>query len=171
MVCCNQVLISKEKLKYIEEEPGDAISSEWKEDAHFRSWLWNSMESHISCTVMFWTLHMLFGNQIYETFASDTNVQRIYDVCEEAFLSKQGTKSHAEYYSFVRPRWEELNIYHPYPTDIVIWNEQRELKVVSFLSGLTSHHASAQVQILNGNELPSLNAVFSRSSRVRGRIC
>lgn len=50
MVCCCQDLPNvQEKLKYIGEVPGDATNSEWKEDAQVGSWLWNSMELHISC--------------------------------------------------------------------------------------------------------------------------
>lgn len=46
-------LISKEKLRYIEEgKPSIAIPTWEKEDAQVRSWLWNSMEPRVSCNVM-----------------------------------------------------------------------------------------------------------------------
>lgn len=46
-------LTSKEKLRYIEEDKPETESSTWaKEDAQVRSWLWNSMEPHVSCDVI-----------------------------------------------------------------------------------------------------------------------
>lgn len=101
------------------------------------------MEPHINCDVMLLDSAYAVWKSTYETFTSETNVQRIYVVCEEVLLSKQGTRCLAEYYSFVKARWEELNVHHPYPTDIEVWKKRREeLKVVSFFSGLTSHYAS-----------------------------
>lgn len=54
-----------------------------------------------------------------ESFASETNIQRVYGFCE-VFLKKQGTKTLGEFSSFVKAKWEELTIYHPYPTSIEI---------------------------------------------------
>lgn len=72
------------------------------------------------------------------------------------FISKLSIKYLSEYYSFVKAKWEELNLYHPYPTDVETWKKQREeLKVVSFLSGLNSHYASLKDHSLAGNDLPS----------------
>lgn len=72
----------------------------------------------------------------------------------EVFLSKQGTKSLNEYYQ-------------PYPTEIDIRKNQREdLKVVTFLVGLSSTYASTKEQLLTGTELPSLNVAFSSLSRI-----
>lgn len=53
-------LVSKEKLKDIEKDKSEISSSIWaEEDAMERSWLWNSMEPHVSCDVML----LLFGIQ------------------------------------------------------------------------------------------------------------
>lgn len=100
---------------------------------------------------------------VYESYATEKNIQRIYGLFEEVFLTKQGTKPLNKYYSFIKARWEELNIYQPYPTDIDIWKKQRDdLKVVAFLAGLSSTYASAKEQLLIGTELLNLNVAFSR---------
>lgn len=68
-------------MKYIEDEPGDSTSSEWKEDAQVRSWLWNLIEPQISCDVMLLDTAYAVWKSIYETFASENNIQSLYDVC------------------------------------------------------------------------------------------
>lgn len=40
------------------------------------------------------------------------------------------------------------------------------MKVISFLSALNSQYESAKNQIITGADLPSLNAAFSRLSRI-----
>lgn len=63
--------------------------------------------------------------------------------------------------------WKNSKYISPYPTDIDIWKKQREdLKVVTFLAGLSSTYASAKEQYLTGSKLPSQNTAFSRLSRI-----
>lgn len=72
-------LSSNEKLKYIEEEPADAISSKWiKEDAEVRLWPWNFVEPHINSNVML----LMFDNQ-FESYATEKNIQRIYGLRDD----------------------------------------------------------------------------------------
>lgn len=64
-------------------------------------------------------------------------------------------------------KWEELNLYQPYPGDLSTWKRQREeLKVISFLAAQGPQYESAKNQLLRGVELPTLNATFSRLSRI-----
>lgn len=86
-------LISKEKLKYIQEDAPAATSSECvKEDDQVRLWLWNLMEPHISCNAMLLPIAYAVWTSISESWASTTNIQRIYGLYE-VFLTKQGTKN------------------------------------------------------------------------------
>lgn len=75
------------------------------------------------------------------------------------FLPKQGEKSLNQHYSFIKAKWEKLNQYRPYLTDIETLKRQKEelkvdieslkqrkeLKVVFFLSALGPQYASAQI--------------------------
>lgn len=165
-VAIKTFLISKEKLKYIEEETPEGSTSNWaKEDVQVRSWLWNSMEAHVSCDVMLIATAYAVWTSVKETYGSEGNIQHIYEVCEDIFLTKQGSRPLHEHYSFVKAKWEELNLRQPYPGDLSTWKRQREeLKVISFLAALGPHYASAKNQLLTDDEVPTLNATFSRLS-------
>lgn len=55
----------------------------------------------------------------------------------------------------------------PFPKDVETLKKHREdLKLVSFLTGLISHHASIEDQFLTDTELPSFSATFSQLSRI-----
>lgn len=106
-------------------------------------------------------------DSLSDTYAADQNVNRIYQLCEELFVAKQHDKSLPFFYSYIKGRWEEPNLYPPYPTSVDEWKKQREKwKVLTFLSGLNSEYASARSQMLTGSALPSLNVAFSRLSRL-----
>lgn len=82
---------------YIEEEPVDVASFGWiKEDAQVRSWLWNSIEPQISCDVMLLPTDYAAWKSVYENLGTDKSIQRVHDVCEEVFFSKQGNKTFSE---------------------------------------------------------------------------
>lgn len=105
-------LTSKEKLRYIGEDKPEAAGSTWtKEEAQVRSRLWNSMEPHSSCDVMLLPTSYAVRNFVKETYGLEGNVQRIYELCEDIYLTKQGTRSLHKHYSFVKAKWEELNLY------------------------------------------------------------
>lgn len=111
-------LTSKEKLKFIEEPQGDTSSSDWvKDDVTVCSWLWNTMEPHISCDYMPLDSAYAVWSYVRETFTTHKNTQRMYELCEEVFHTKQGSKSFNEYYSFVKARWKEFNLHQPNPPD------------------------------------------------------
>lgn len=83
-------LISKEKLRYIEEgKPSIAIPTWEKEDAQVRSWLWNSMEPRVSCNVMLLPTAYAVWTFIKRDLWQCGNIQRIYKLCEDIFLTKQ----------------------------------------------------------------------------------
>lgn len=70
------------------------------------------MGPHISSDVMLLDSTYALWQSVSQTWADDTNVQRIHQICEKVFLSKQGTKSFTEYYSFVKARWNSTSINH-----------------------------------------------------------
>lgn len=88
--CIRTFLTSKEKLRYIEEEKPEVASPKWvKEDAQVRSWLRNSVESHVSSDVMLLPTAYAVWESIKETYGLEGNIQRVYELCEDNFLTKQ----------------------------------------------------------------------------------
>lgn len=83
-------LISKEKLRYIEEgKPSIAIPTWEKEDArwgHGCGTVWSLMLVAMLCCYL---LPMQYGLLSKETYGNDGNIQRIYKLCEDIFLTKQ----------------------------------------------------------------------------------
>lgn len=103
------------------------------------------MKRHVVCDVMLLPTAYAEWTSIRETYVHEGNIQRIYELCEDIFLPKQGTKPLQEHYSSVKGKWEELNLYQPFPTDIVTWKKQnKELKVVSFLASFGPHYGSGK---------------------------
>lgn len=50
------------------------------------------MEPHISFGVVLLTTAYAVWTSVSESFASETNIQRIYGLCEEIFLTKLGPR-------------------------------------------------------------------------------
>lgn len=130
-----------------------------KENAWVWSWLRNIVEPHVSYEVMLPASDYAVWTSLKETYGQEGNIQRIYELREGIFLTKQGSRPLHKLYSSVKSKWEELNLYQPYPGDLDTWKKQREeLKVISFLVALGPHYESSKDQFLTGIDLPSLNA-------------
>lgn len=84
------------------------------------------MEPHISSDVMLLPTAFAVWNSIKETYGLEGNIQRVYELCADIFLIKQGSLPLHERYSFIKSKWEELNLYQPYPKDLAMWKKQRE---------------------------------------------
>lgn len=79
-------LISKDKLHYIEEEFVGELDAKWiKVDVQVCSWLWNSMEPYVSADVILLNTAYLVLSSVSDSFASNNNVNRIFELCEEIF--------------------------------------------------------------------------------------
>lgn len=100
----------------------------------------DSMEPHVSCDVMLSPTAYAVWISVKETYGlGGGNIQRMYELCEDIFLTKQGPRPLHGHYSFVKSIWEELNLYQPYPGDLTTRKRQREeMKVISFLAALAN---------------------------------
>lgn len=100
------------------------MQSGFKEDAQVRGWLrtvWSPM-----FVLLLKSAYVIYTS-VCDSFASDKNVNGIYELCEGV---KQQGGSLEEYYSYVKRRWEELGLYQPYPEDIDTWQRLREQGVI-----------------------------------------
>lgn len=64
----------------------------FKEDVQVRSWLWNSMEPDISADVVLLDTAYLVFSSVSDSYASHNKINRIYELSEEIFCMKQGSK-------------------------------------------------------------------------------
>ena len=66
--------------------PTDPKFADWKAtDAQIRSCLWNSMESKISCSLVFLPTTKLVWKQVKELYSGVNNLKRIYDLHQNYF--------------------------------------------------------------------------------------
>ena len=66
--------------------PTDSKFADWRaEDAQIRSCLWHSMESKISCSLVFLPIAKLVWEQARELYSSVNNLKRIYDLHQNYF--------------------------------------------------------------------------------------
>lgn len=107
------------------------------------------MESHLARDVMLLPTAYAACSSVRETYALEGNIQHIYDLCGEIFFTKQGSKLLHELSSSITARWEELNPYQPFPTNLATWKKQCEDPIMmSFHAALGPSYDSAKNQIL-----------------------
>ncbi|XP_058193764.1 uncharacterized protein LOC131310639 isoform X2 [Rhododendron vialii] len=153
---------------FLTDEPPAATAATYgawvSEDARIRSELWNSMEDHISSTLVFLPTAKQVWTQAQEMYSGVNNLRRTYDLHRSFFSISQGDLSLESYYAKFRGICEELNICEPISTDVQLMRRQRKrMQVTRFISGVSSTtYGPVSNQLLGSQDLPSLSEVFSR---------
>ena len=134
-------LFGRKKFDYVISEPPIPTNPkfvDWKaEDAQIRSCFWNSMESKISCSLVFLPTTKLIWEQAKELYSSVNNLKRIYDLHQNYFSLSLSDLSLKDYYNKFKGVCEELNIYQPISSDVKTMKKQRDsMHLAHFLSGL-----------------------------------
>nr|KYP63417.1 hypothetical protein KK1_017986 [Cajanus cajan] len=146
---------------------GDPIFKAWdEEDALIITWLWNSMNTEISDTIMFLSTTKEIWDAIEQTYSKDKDVAQVYDVKVKTLATKQGNKSVTEYANQLKSLWMELDHYRAIKTkcadDVAVLKEFIEQdRVYDFLVGLNPEFDQVRIQILGKSELPSFNEVVA----------
>ena len=121
-------LLGRKKFDYVIKEPPvptDPKFADWRaEDAQIRSCLWNSMESKISCSLVFLPTAKLVWEQAKELYSGVNNLKRIYDLHQNYFSLSLSDMSLEDYYNKFKGVCEELNIYQPISSDVKIMKKQ-----------------------------------------------
>ena len=82
-------LLGRKKFDYMIKEPPVPIDpkfADWRaEDAQIRSCLWNSIESKISCSLVFLPTIKLVWEQAKELYSGVNNLKQIYDLHQNDF--------------------------------------------------------------------------------------
>ncbi|MFA1236667.1 hypothetical protein, partial [Klebsiella pneumoniae] len=92
-------------------------------------------------------------------------MSKIYRAEQALFRLQQGEQSLAQYFTAVKAAYEKLNAIRP-PCSACRESHFEKSIVTIFLSGLSSEYESSIGQILSSPELPSLEEVYSRLSRL-----
>ena len=96
--------------------PTDPKFADWKAtDAQIRSCLWNSMESKISCSLVFLPTTKLVWKQVKELYSGVNNLKRIYDLHQNYFSLSLSDFSLEDYYNKFKGVCEELKFIGPSP--------------------------------------------------------
>ena len=108
-------LLGRTKFDYMIKEPlvpTDPKFANWRaEDAQIRRSLWNSMESKISCSLVFLPTAKLVSEQAKELYSGVNNLKWIYDFHQNYFSLSLSDMSLEDYYNKFKGVCEELNIY------------------------------------------------------------
>ena len=142
----------------------DSNYADWRaKDAQIRSCLWNSMESKISCSLVFLPTAKLVWEQAKELSSGVNNLKRIYDLHQNYFSLSLSDFSLEDYYNKFKSVCEELNIYQLISLDVKTLKKQRDsMHVAHFLFGLPKSLNLVKSQILASPDLPSLSEISSR---------
>lgn len=66
------------------------------------------MEANINADVLFLDTAFDLYSSVNDTWTTNNNASRIYELGDEIFKMKQGGRSLEDYYSCVKAKWEEL---------------------------------------------------------------
>ena len=160
-------LLGRTKFDYMIKEPlvpTDPKFANWRaEDAQIRRSLWNSMESKISCSLVFLPTAKLVSEQAKELYSGVNNLKWIYDFHQNYFSLSLSDMSLEDYYNKFKGVCEELNIYQPIFSDVKLMKKQQDsMHVARFLFGLPKSLNPVKSQILASPNLSSLSKVFGR---------
>lgn len=59
--------------------------------SHGHGTAWNSMEPHVSCDVMILSIAFAVWTSVKKTYGLEGNIQQIYELFEDLFITKQGS--------------------------------------------------------------------------------
>ncbi|GKV49000.1 hypothetical protein SLEP1_g55774 [Rubroshorea leprosula] len=137
------------------------------------SWILNAFSRELHDSVAYVEGVAEVWEDLKERF-SQGNTSWIYELKLELATTTQQTRSVAAYFSKLKPIWDELQAHEPVPTCTCgctcgatkEFTRARETKKVhQFLMGLNENFSTMRSQILNMEPLPSLNKVYSMTTK------
>jgi len=153
----------------------DPTFDAWDEhDAMVMSWLWNSMLTEISDSIMFLSTAKEIWDAVKETYSKVHDAARIYEIKTKLSAAKHGARPVTEYSNFLQGLWQEMDHYQciqmSCKDDAVILKRFIEKeRIYDFLAGLNAEFDSVRVQILGKEDLPSLNETMAIIRTEEGR--
>ncbi|KAK8574583.1 hypothetical protein V6N12_062273 [Hibiscus sabdariffa] len=154
---------------------GDPKYASWDEqDSLVMTWLWSSMLSEISDTVMFFVTSHEIWEAIKQTYSKVKDAVQIYEIKTKVSSTKQGSKTVTKYSILLKNLWQEMDHYQNLQmncredTQTLIRFIEKE-RIDDFLAGLNLEYDAVRVQILGKEELPSLNEAIAIIRSEEGR--
>ena len=173
LACAHAVKIflrGKKKSRYISELPpptDDKDYDDWCcEDSCVMGWIWHSLEPQVATTVEFCDTSKAIWDSLAESFSTQSNVSRVYELYEQIFAMRQSGRSLPDYYSSLKTLWDQLLQHRPFTTDVTTQKQHwEEFMMASLLSGLDPELRGFKDQILASDTLPSAANAYSRLLR------
>ncbi|GLJ53720.1 hypothetical protein SUGI_1146300 [Cryptomeria japonica] len=139
-------------------------------DQLVRSWLLNSMETHIAEIFTFSNSAKELWDSIAELYGNQNNAARIFELTLEIAAAQQGEKTFSEHLGKLKKLWDELNLYRPHTTDAkTLLKRAEEDKIFSLLSSLKPEYEYIRSNLLMDATLPTLVGVCDTIQREETR--
>ncbi|KAF3785221.1 hypothetical protein EJ110_NYTH28490 [Nymphaea thermarum] len=151
-----------------EEEPLTKTEkySTWEEDNNIvMSWIMNSVQTHITPTIAYYTSAKHMWEFLKQTYSHDKNMSKVLQVKEELLKLQQGDSDLAQYVASVKSAYERLKALHP-PCQSCYKTHFEQHMVAKFLAGLSPDFVVAKAQMLTRAEIPDLAEAYNRLSRL-----
>jgi hypothetical protein len=141
--------------------------SSWDQvDNQIISLMLNSIEPHTGSSCLYLPTAKAIWDHLQHMYSDTENITRIYEVCKQYFVLKQGNQTVDEYYNQVVTICKERDMYQPLSTNLKKMEKQhQDVDVVWFLLGLKPEYEFVPAHVLSGFNSPLLPEVFSRLHR------
>jgi len=92
-------------------------------DYYVMTWIFNSLEEKISCSVIFLTTAKEMWDTLKVMYDNKKNPSRVFEIYERLFELKQGGRSVPEFYNELKGLIDELEMHQPAVTDAATLRE------------------------------------------------
>ncbi|XP_070679284.1 uncharacterized protein [Malus domestica] len=136
------------------------------------SWLLNSMERKIAEIFSYSNSSQHLWKQVEDMYGNQNNSARIFHLKRHVASLQQEAKSFVQHLGDLTTMWNELDIYRPHTTDVVLVKRAEEDKIFQLLASLSPDYENSRSHILMNPELPSFSSVCATIQReeVRRRV-
>ncbi|KAF3775652.1 hypothetical protein EJ110_NYTH49942 [Nymphaea thermarum] len=166
-------ITSRGRLSYITGDKPAPIKSDpqwatWAlEDSQVKVWIISSVSSDIQPLILRKSTSFDMWTVLAKMYGRKKRHLRTYQIKHNIYSLTQGDLSVAAFYAALKTKWEELD-YHV--TDewkcgsdhSLYWEKEWMDRTFLFLGGLRDEFESIRSQILNGDEIPGIEEVYTR---------
>jgi len=123
----------------------------------------NSLNSQLTEIFVHYETSKELWDAITDQHSNQSNNSHIFQIKKDITQMTQGSKTLSELIRQVKFKYQELKLYRPITTDLVVLQERDELdQIYTFLDALDSSYDSIRAQILNNMERLTFVGVTAR---------
>jgi len=150
--------------------PGDA-QEDWDIlDGQTFTLILNSLNPELTDIFVHYETAQEIWDAIKEQHSKQSNNSHVFQIKKDISHISQGSKTVSELIGQVKSKYQELKIYRPITTDLMVLQERDELdQIYTFLDALDSSYESIRAQILNSTEKLTFTGVTARIQQEESR--